>query len=509
MKQREDNFNPSFKTLSGHYINSNYSQDNLQRAVFSPDVEYIATVGNNGTAKLWHVESGELINTITAGEKVGSGYRGISDLTFSPDGKCIITIDSGGTAKLWHVESGELIKTYLVAPTSSITYSPNGKNIITSDPKDGTAKLWDSESGEVVNTFIGHDKYMCHANFSPDSKYIITRDAALKAKLWDSESGKLIKTLTTHGEYTFEAKFSPDSKSIVTVGDKNQIAKIWDVGSAALLKVFTLDQYEAMTTIANFSPDSKYVITGGSLTNRQNDGVGQVLLWNIESSQLVNSFYHLTNTLTNAVFSPDGKYFMTNGLTVKLTHKTLIWSAESQKIVISLSENITHELNQKSPVSIAGFKSTFSPDGKYVVTGAPGNTAKLWALDDTIETPFENKKKDHELYKPQDMEQENCLQKYGAKNSLDKDNTLRDDATRAVLSEEIDRNPEINKITLFQKIREEINSIKSLFKYKVEKQIVLQEACFLKEENVECISEHFNDTISEILGNIDIEYDYV
>jgi hypothetical protein len=100
-----------------------------------------------------------------------------------------------------------------------------------------------------------------------------------------------------------------------------------------------------------------------------------------------------------------------------------------------------------------------------------------------------NKKKDHELYNPQDMQQEEGLQEYGTKDSWD-------------------QNKQDNKITLLQKIREEINSIKSLFKHKIEKQVILQEVHFLKEENVEYISEHFNDTISEILGNIDIEYDY-
>ena len=325
---------------------------------------------------------------------------------------------------------------------------------------------------------------MYNAVFSYNSEYIITRDAALRAKLWHVESGELIKNLTSHGEYTFVANFSPDNKYIVTGGDKNQIIKLWDIRSGALLKYYNSDQHTEQSTIANFSPNSQQIITGS-----YNHDSTKVLLLDVDSTEVIKSLEYEPQRLINATFSPDGKYIMTNGLTRDLIHKSLIWNAESGEVSSSLSENSSYSENQKPPLSICGFHCEFSPDSKYIVTGAPGNTAKLWALDDIIETPFENKKKDHELYNPQDMQQEEGLQEYGTKDSWD-------------------QNKQDNKITLLQKIREEINSIKSLFKHKIEKQVILQEVHFLKEENVEYISEHFNDTISEILGNIDIEYDY-
>ena len=73
-----------------------------------------------------------------------------------------------------------------------------------------------------------------------------------------------------------------------------------------------------------------------------------------------------TDTVTSVSFSPDGKYVVSGSG----DNSVKIWSTESGEVVRTLNGHT----NNVTSVS-------FSPDGKYVVSGSEDNSVKIWSTE--------------------------------------------------------------------------------------------------------------------------------
>jgi len=72
-------------------------------------------------------------------------------MALSPNGKTIASGSEDGTVRLWDVETGKVIvrwKGHTVF-VDSMCWSPNGERVV-SGSFDGTARVWDVESSKPV-----------------------------------------------------------------------------------------------------------------------------------------------------------------------------------------------------------------------------------------------------------------------------------------------------------------------------------------------------------------------
>ena len=106
--------------------------------------------------------------------------QGISKIKYSADGKWIATASQDGSAKLWDAETGQLLVTYIghKKQVHDIFFLQNGKKIITTSGYsmgDGTTKVWDTYTGKLLyslpkffrNSTLIHYKPKCSFSMFP------------------------------------------------------------------------------------------------------------------------------------------------------------------------------------------------------------------------------------------------------------------------------------------------------------------------------------------------------
>jgi serine/threonine protein kinase len=150
---------------------------------FSPDGKYVLSgSGQSGTLKLWRTETGEVVRVFDEGDW-DSTY--VFSVAFSPNGQYALSGSDDMTARLWDVESGNLLRTFeghsgLVI---AVAFSPDGQYVL-SGSSDMTVQLWQVENGNLGYVFEGDAEGVNAIAFSPDGRYVLSGSKDEDVKLW-------------------------------------------------------------------------------------------------------------------------------------------------------------------------------------------------------------------------------------------------------------------------------------------------------------------------------------
>ena len=369
-------------TLSGHRLQ-------VTAASFSPDGKRIISASFDKTIKIWDVDSGNCIKTL-------SGHTlQVTAASFNPDGKHIISASFDKTIKIWDADSGNCIKT-LSGHTRSVraaSFRPDGKRIISAS-SDKTLKLWDADSGNCLKTLSGHFAKVFSASFSFDGQRIISASFDKTVKIWDAETGQCIMTLSGHGERIFSASFNSNGQRIISASYDSTI-KLWDAVSGNCQ--MTLSGHTHWANAAAFSPDGTRIISASYDST--------IKLWDALSGNCLMTLYEHRHVVTAAVFSPDGKRIISaftdntikiwdalygNCLLILSGHSkwiyTVAFSPDGQRIISASSDNTIKIWDAETGqclMSLTGHSygvnaASFSPDGQRIISAASDNTIKIW-----------------------------------------------------------------------------------------------------------------------------------
>jgi WD40 repeat protein len=258
----------------------------VRAVAFGPKGKRVATGNADGTAAVWLLESssdadatnGQKMLTLSghAAPKSRVSYNGVTGVAFSPDGTRLATASDDGTAKVWLLESGSAgdastgqeLLTLFAHPDESlgftfdgvirVVFSPDGKRLATAGA-DGTAKVWDAITGRELLTLSGHTGELTEITFSPDGTHLATSSMDSTAKLWNATTGQELLTLAGHTSPVFGVAFSPDGTRLATSSDSG-VTKVWNAATGQVL--LTLSNPIGFQRIA-FSPDGKHLAIGG------------------------------------------------------------------------------------------------------------------------------------------------------------------------------------------------------------------------------------------------------
>ena len=255
----------------------------------------------------------------------------------------------------------------------NIRFSPDGKLLASAGLKDFKIFIWDVESGEEKYQFVGHTDVIHEVTFDKSGQYLASASKDGTVKVWCLNSGQMVgeyfnKPVYGVGKKPFVAVsfvcFSIDNQFVFFGGENSYLYK------AKLGRSESGDYYTAQRIFqANtYEKDHIKTITGGTITSDglyilvSIDNFVQVIDWN--KGELIKNFYYPFDYINDVVFSARHDQVSVWSYDGKVTS----WIYSSGKLIRSVQ--VTAPKNYSTP--------SFSPNGKYMVSAAFGNKARVW-----------------------------------------------------------------------------------------------------------------------------------
>jgi eukaryotic-like serine/threonine-protein kinase len=367
----------------------------VTRVAFSPDDRHLASVGIDGSVKIWDTTTGEGVNLgrhngkalavgySEDGRHVASGgadkmvkiwdtvtgaelltLRGHSDavvaVAFSPDGSRLASTSWDHTIRIWDITGGREVHALRghESEVTDTTFNRRGDRLASSG-YDGTIRIWNPMTGQELSTLRGHSDRVWSVAFSPDGRRLASASEDETVRIWDIATGLEAVTLRGHSGWVISVAFAEDGRRLLSA-DTNGAVRLWDAtplgDTPSTPEVLTLRGH------ANFVLDVAYSPDGRRLASASYDRT--VKVWDTSTGLELLTLRGSLDRMCAVCFSPDGRRLACATLDGVL--KINIWDGINGDELLELSE-------QCCPA--------YSPDGKRFASASTDGTITLWETE--------------------------------------------------------------------------------------------------------------------------------
>ncbi len=389
----------------------------------SSDGKILATGSGDGYARLWNIETGDMVNEF-------QHSMNVDYVLLSPDGRYLLSQVGDNRWFLWDTSSNDTARRLFDSTNRLLQFTPDSRQIL--GWKENTLFYYDIAAG--TSTPMGNAPTIqenLDGRLSPDGKSLGVWDwYSNQINIWDMETGNYRCTIQGHMDGVLECRFSPDETKVYAVGanagtfyefdvasgtmDRScnfrrdyfvggavgisqdgryavmadhfeKWIKVWDTATGN--EIQSISDTESIGSIS-FSSDNQRILTGGGQSETW------AALWSLTAGTKITAFSTPRTPRTRplvtpqcyswdqfgpcAVFSPDESklatisgsflgYSMDQRIGNSTQSSVRIWDADTGTLIRSFP---AHE----DIISTV----TFSRDGQWIVTGSNDKTAKLW-----------------------------------------------------------------------------------------------------------------------------------
>ena len=251
-----------------------------------------------------------------------------------------------------------------------IKFSHDGKSLASASAgEDARVKVWDAVSGKRKKLFTGHSGIVRSLAFAADDRTLSVAVADGSVWHWSVPSGKLVDKVRGHAIHVRHSEFSPDGHILAATGGDGTI-QIWDVNADQLHT--TIPDLAACPDCLALSADGTQV--AAALPDRQKNRL-TLDAWNARTGVPERSAVHRPGGLGQIPFS-DGRCIV--GQALDQPNQAAVWlvsNGDGRWIERTFRFNPGKDKSGSTLTALA-----LSRDGRWLATGHPAGTLKLWRL---------------------------------------------------------------------------------------------------------------------------------
>lgn len=224
-------------------------------------VDPILAVGMLGPIQIWNWRTGELLRTLDTGTRVNS-------IAFSTDARRFASGGDDRVVRIWDVDSGTLLQSLTDHDNvveAVVWWQQEGEDRVASGSMDQTIKIWDPNRGTLLQTLEGHTDRILSVSLSPDQTTLASAGFDGTIRFWDV-FGTPLGLIEAHDAWIFSVDWSVDG-SKVSSASRDHTVKIWGVETGELLQ--TLRGHQGYVYSTNWTTDGSLLSSSEDVTIRR------------------------------------------------------------------------------------------------------------------------------------------------------------------------------------------------------------------------------------------------
>lgn len=161
-----------------------------------------------------------------------NGHKdGVTCLQFN--NKYLMTGSYDTTIKIWKIDTGECIRT-LTGHTKGVRSLVFDSTKLITGGLDSTIKVWNYHNGNCIATYRGHEDAV--VSVDSNEKLIVSGSADHTVKVWHVDT-RTCYTLRGHTDWANCVKIHPQSNTVFSASDDTTI-RMWDLNNNECLRIF-------------------------------------------------------------------------------------------------------------------------------------------------------------------------------------------------------------------------------------------------------------------------------